>query len=310
MKRVCLTIALSLAIVIPCQGQGTPSVLRCSSSRTPLDLHASRVPGSSVIGRVACGDSILLIDQRFGSAHVRTGDGKDGFILEANFGQWQIEPVAAGAVSPAVPSTRSTGAQAPAARTPDVNPFRRIETFGGYSIIRPDLPGDIVSGETGEAIEAAGQFILGNVLGWGGSVTVNINRFVGITGDFSGHYKNLSGSFEGARGKANLSLHTFLFGPTFKARQGKLEPFVHGLFGFGRPSASISASDRNTDISIDFHETGFAVAAGGGLDVIINDQVALRPIEVDYFPYRTSNGDVFTFNNVRWRSGVVIRFGN
>src|SRR5262249_47885908 len=41
---------------------------------------------------VKCGDSILLIDQRFGSPHVRTEDGKDGYMISQNFGQWSIEP--------------------------------------------------------------------------------------------------------------------------------------------------------------------------------------------------------------------------
>ncbi|MBI3896184.1 MAG: hypothetical protein HY313_09660, partial [Acidobacteria bacterium] len=66
----------------------------------------------------------------------------------------------------------------------------RVQVFGGYSILRPNLPADIFDlGADAEAGEKIGEFVLGNVLGWGSSVTVNINANFGITADFSGHYK-------------------------------------------------------------------------------------------------------------------------
>jgi hypothetical protein len=65
----------------------------------------------------------------------------------------------------------------------------------------------------------------------------------------------------------------------------------------------VRASDE-----VEFDETGFAASAGGGVDVVAHRNVAVRAIEFDYFPYRNSTGDTFTFNNFRWRSGVVFQF--
>ncbi|MBI3933840.1 MAG: outer membrane beta-barrel protein [Acidobacteria bacterium] len=181
----------------------------------------------------------------------------------------------------------------------------RVEVFGGYSILHPNIPADIGGGGAeGEAAAEIGEFALGNLLGWGASVTVNVNRVLGITADFSGHYKDLDVSFEGDRVDANADLHTFLFGPKITIRNERVSPFVHALFGFGRVGASGSVNGDSSE----FEETGFAASVGGGVDVLAHSNVAVRAIEFDYFPYRTGNGDTFTFNNVRLCSGVVFRF--
>ena len=70
--------------------QGIPGVLRCTFSAT-LSLHATIQPGSPVVAGVRCGDPVFLIDQSLASTHVRTQDGKDGFILGLNLGQWFIQ---------------------------------------------------------------------------------------------------------------------------------------------------------------------------------------------------------------------------
>ena len=181
----------------------------------------------------------------------------------------------------------------------------RVEVFGGYSILRPNIPADIGgSGADGEAAAEIGEFALGNVLGWGADVTVNINQTFGITADFSGHYKSLDVSFEGDRVDASADLHTFLFGPKFTMRNERVSPFVHALFGVGR----VGASGRVNGDSSEFDKTGFAASVGGGVDVLAHPNVAVRAIVFDYFPFRNRNGDTFTFNNVRWRSGVVFLF--
>src|SRR5687767_8287038 len=84
----------------------------------------------------------------------------------------------------------------------------RIEVFGGYSILRPNIPADLAgSGADGETAAEIAEFALGNVLGWGANVTVNVNSVFGITADFSGYYKSLDVSFEGERIDASADLH-------------------------------------------------------------------------------------------------------
>jgi hypothetical protein len=120
---VLLTAIYFLLVTIPAayaqqrQQQGTPGILRCALSGG-MDLHATRDPSSPVVTKIKCGDPVLLIDQ-LGATHLRTEDGKDGFILGANFGQWGIEPKTA-AVIPSVnvtPSvtTRDTRIETPVA---------------------------------------------------------------------------------------------------------------------------------------------------------------------------------------------------
>jgi hypothetical protein len=107
-------------------GQGRSGILRCTSEGS-LDVHATRESSSPIVTKIKCGDPILLIEQQFGSSHVRSEDGKDGYILGMNFGQWGIEPEA---TTPAAgpPSMAPTPAPSPkpapvaAAATPKATP--------------------------------------------------------------------------------------------------------------------------------------------------------------------------------------------
>jgi Polysaccharide biosynthesis/export protein len=92
--------------------RGVPGVLRCTFSAT-LSLHATIQPGSPVVAGVQCGDPVFLIDPSFASTHVRTQDGKEGFILGLNLGQWSIqtespERATAGVAPSALPSPTTT----------------------------------------------------------------------------------------------------------------------------------------------------------------------------------------------------------
>lgn len=301
--------AVFLLFGLSALAQGTVGTLRCSINNG-LDVHASRDPGSSVVARIQCGSPILLVDDRFGSAHIRTEDGKDGYIIGLNLGQWSIEPEKTAAPVQAQPQVAVT----PAARTQvprgTVTPnFPRVEVFGGFSFLRPNIPSDILGGSDGIAASNAGEFILGNVIGWGASGTVYLTRSFGLTGDASGHYRRLGTvTFEDISVDADLSLHAFLGGPTFKARLAHVEPFAHALFGIGKASASGTLQEGRTVTREHFSDSAMVMGIGGGLDVPVGKSISLRPIEADYFPYRTSNGSTFTFNNFRWRTGVVFRW--
>lgn len=125
MQRICLLIILLFTVSISANAQGTPGTLRCNL-RGGLEIHSSRDPGSSVIGRAQCGDALLIIDQRFGSPHIRTEDGKDGYITSQNLGQWSIEPESTASASsssspsptPKVASLASPAAAPPSTSTP------------------------------------------------------------------------------------------------------------------------------------------------------------------------------------------------
>jgi len=109
--------------------------------------------------------------------------------------------------------------------------------------------------------------------------TGNVNSWLGLTGEVSGH---INGGYV---------LHYALGGPRFTLRSSssRIEPFAHALAG------GIVASG----------EGRFAMAFGGGVDVRVTDRIAIRAVQADYAPIVTSGTVV---NNVRVSSGVVFRF--
>jgi hypothetical protein len=76
----------------------------------------------------------------------------------------------------------------------------RVEVFGGYSLLHD-----------GNASPTSFH-------GWDASSTTYVNRWLGITADFSGHYSTTNTSFLAAPGvpaeiRETQRIHNFMFGP-------------------------------------------------------------------------------------------------
>jgi opacity protein-like surface antigen len=159
----------------------------------------------------------------------------------------------------------------------------RAELFVGYSYLRTDTTG------------------LGFSLnGWNGSVAGNFNRWFGLVADFSGHYISTSSELLGTSIRARANLHSFLFGPRFSYRTERVTPFAHVLFGVvrGRASGSFGGSiSSDTDVV-------FGMAAGGGVDLKMNERVSIRALQFDYFLTRFAESNQ---HNLRFSSGFVFR---
>ena len=138
----------------------------------------------------------------------------------------------------------------------------------------------------------------GNFHGWNASVTGNVTKRFGVMADFSGHY----GSESGGPILVKQNAHSFLFGPRFSFRGKRLTPFVYALFGATRFEERAIISGQRLSNS----GTGFSSAVGGGLDVKVNDRIAIRAFQIDYF-----RPIIFgeTNNRGRLAFGVVIRLG-
>ena len=150
----------------------------------------------------------------------------------------------------------------------------KVEVFGGYS------------------------WAGGNFHGWNTSVTGNVNKWFGIVGDFSGHYGNeLDGSI-----RINKDAHSFLFGPRLSRRGKKFTPFAYALFGATRFHESATVFGQKLSGS----DTGFSTAIGGGFDVDVNDRLAIRAFQLDYF---RPNFFGEAHNRGRLAFGVVLKFG-
>ncbi|HSW39369.1 MAG TPA: outer membrane beta-barrel protein [Acidobacteriota bacterium] len=147
-----------------------------------------------------------------------------------------------------------------------------VELFGGYSFMRCDTDDEDVSC---------------NLSGWNGAAAINGNRYVGAVVDFGGAYGDVDGS--------DLSIHTIMVGPRITFRTGRATPFGQILMGNARDSVEGVTTNR------------FAMSFGGGVDVNINDMIAIRPVQVEYLTIKVL-GD-YT-DNMRYSAGVVFKLGS
>jgi hypothetical protein len=128
------------------------------------------------------------------------------------------------------------------------------------------------------------------------------------------------------------TLVNFLLGPRYTFQKHKhLRPFAQVLFGGARASSSttIDLNQGGTvwpppgviispivtqplQATLEAERTGFAMIAGGGLDIKISKHVAFRPIGADYYLTRFPSfitGNDSNRNHFRYSAGVNFMFG-
>jgi hypothetical protein len=169
----------------------------------------------------------------------------------------------------------------------------RAEISGGYSLLRVN-PGDGFDSITGH--------------GFSLSVAGNITKNFGIVGEFSRYSKSETlGDIIGDPTlnlvSADANVQTYLFGPRFTARSGKAESFFHALFGAARGSAEVSAPGATEQAA----GYAFAYALGGGVDIKVHNNFAIRVVQLDFLQARVDGEGV---NSLRYSVGVVLRLGN
>lgn len=161
-----------------------------------------------------------------------------------------------------------------------------FEVFGGYSYLR-----------TGSGYDQ-------NSHGWNASAAVNLTDHFALKADFAGHYDR----YNVGAARVGTNLHTFLFGPQVNIRASeRVNPFLHALFG--------AANDRinvNTPVgNINYGDTGFGMALGGGIDLKMTENLSWRLIQADYLLTRYSDPGRLpvqkrTVNHARISTGLVI----
>jgi opacity protein-like surface antigen len=156
------------------------------------------------------------------------------------------------------------------------------EVFGGYSYVRPDSQG--------------GDVDL-NMNGWNLSVALPGNKTLGFVADFGGVYAK-EGSNE--NDEIKYRAYTAMFGPKVTFRLGKVTPFAQALFGYARLTGKTFQEEQV------LKENDFAYTIGGGIDVNLNNMVAIRPAQVEFLSIK-SNGDMT--GNFRYSAGVVLKLG-
>lgn len=154
-----------------------------------------------------------------------------------------------------------------------------------------------------------------------GSVVGNFNRYVGIKGDFSAHFKEFGidvprvGTTPNTRFNVDASVYNFLGGVQVKdnSKDGaRFRPFAHALIGAAHRRTKLDNSFFTSaycqQVGVDCQggfsdsETGFAAAIGGGIDIKASRRFSIRAVQVDYNPTRFGGA---TQNNFRFGVGVV-----
>lgn len=163
----------------------------------------------------------------------------------------------------------------------------RIEIFGGYQYTR----------------------LLGNNFnGWDSAVTANVNNWFGVTADIGGSYRSIEENSPTTitNVQIDLSHYDFLFGPTFSYNRHRLKPFGHVLLGVTHLSSKVTSNlNSGGTFSTSDSNNAFSVALGGGLDVSIHRNLAVRLVQADYLLTRFAGESQ---NNARISTGLVLRF--
>jgi outer membrane protein OmpA-like peptidoglycan-associated protein len=144
-----------------------------------------------------------------------------------------------------------------------------------------------------------------NSHGGSGSLTYNASRWLGLTGEvgtyrFERNVFPLTGSNTSTQG----GVISFLFGPRLNLRRfDHFVPFAEFLIGGAQADSRVTGSS---------HQNAFAVATGGGVDIVLTKNLAWRFVQLDYF-MTTFNGPALgpsgRQNSLRAATGVVIRWG-
>jgi|SRR5579862_4139862 len=168
--------------------------------------------------------------------------------------------------------------------------------FGGYSFQRADVREYF---KTTPIIYTFRHHYV-NMNGWDFSVTQNRNRWFGGTLDLSGYYKTPQ-----VGGISNSEqIYSILYGPRISYPRPLwrgVSAFAHILFGGSHTSVSVTPTGPHAS---DF---SFGMAAGGGFDLPLQNRVAIRVLQVDYFrPTSFGSGQ----NNYRLSTGVVFNIGS
>jgi len=149
-----------------------------------------------------------------------------------------------------------------------------------------------------------------NNYGATGSFTYNTNRWLGLTAELGTYHftRDIQVTPAGATVPENVpitgGLTTYLFGPRLNLRKyDHFVPFAEVLFGGAHGSAQVTGDAR---------QSSFALAAGGGVDVVLLKNLSWRFVEADYLMTNLSGSSLGANgrqNSFRIGTGLVFRWG-
>jgi len=144
-----------------------------------------------------------------------------------------------------------------------------------------------------------------NANGGFGDVEYNFSKTFGFVADVGANYVGTTNGLA-----YNNTAFEYLFGPRINLRHSRFNPYVQALFGGQRFSNGWNPAAFDPRLGVS--QNNFTMAFGGGLNVVLNDHLALRPFQVDYFAAQIAppGNTNYLENNLRYSAGVVLRLGS
>jgi len=159
------------------------------------------------------------------------------------------------------------------------------------------------------------------VNGGSASLAFNLNRYVGIVGDFGGYDDSQlqltgTGANEALVVDSSGTGYTYMFGPRFSFRNSsRFTPFAQALVGGVHASHVTVSGCAGTGCAPLPTQLALGVTGGGGLDIRLTHHFSIRAVQAEYMMTRFadvaygSNGDATTQNDLRLSSGLLVSFG-
>jgi hypothetical protein len=212
-----------------------------------------------------------------------------------------------GSVAVAAPAPRNLFALPEAPRP---TPFPRATPFPGPTAASGDstseAPGRLVPKYELAAMFSYIDFHPGDPFnsfgpkGGTGSFAYNATRWLGLTGEFGNYGFTRSVAGNNPQG----GLQTYLFGPRLNYRHfDYFVPFAEFLVGGMHADGNVTGGGT---------QSSFALATGGGVDIVFNRNFAWRFAQIDYLMTNASGptlGASARQNNLRLGTGLVLRWG-
>jgi hypothetical protein len=198
----------------------------------------------------------------------------------------------------------------------------KVEVFGGFSYLH------LYTSSASALEQTCKVTTLGNCpfkfhvhpgfSGWNAAGQWNLNSWVGVKADVSGHYGTLVAatvvpSIPGFPfvDFSTPSQHTydFLFGPVVTYRRYRYIPFAHALIGdehvsFGNFQLVPGIGQLPSPASHNY----FAFVLGGGVDIKVVHHLLVRAGEFDYQFVKTGPSSSGHQNGFRFSTGLVFEF--
>ncbi len=164
--------------------------------------------------------------------------------------------------------------------------YPKVEVFGGFSYL--DVIVDDVFAGASEV----------RFYGWQANISGNFHENIGLVFDVGGQYKSVL--------DITTQFYEFLVGPRFRTQNEPITGFAHAMVGLVHARASGLSAFPLPGVGDTVSDTAFALGFGGGVDVNVNDVVAIRVFQTDFLVDHFA--DEWNWN-FRIGSGIVFKFG-